>query len=120
MNKYRIGSKRLKGYDYTSPGKYFITICTKNKIPYFGKIENGEMELSYCGEIAEKFWLEIPNHFPLIELDEFIIMPNHMHGILIIRNPDSISGNPVQTPNLGVCTGPYPQIYPAKSPKMDQ
>ena len=90
MNKYRIGSKRLKGYDYTSPGKYFITICTKNKIPYFGKIENGEMILSKLGKIAEKFWQEIPAHFPFIELDNFIVMPDHMHGIISINtNPDS-------------------------------
>ena len=83
-NKYRIGSIRYRGFDYSSPGKYFITICTKNKLPYFGKIENGIMILSDPGLIANKCWQEIPNHFPFIELDEFFIMPDHLHGIIII------------------------------------
>jgi len=77
MNKYRTGSKRLTGYDYTCPGKYFITICTKNKIPYFGKIENGEMKLSELGIIARDLWIAIPDHCPNIGLDEFVIMPDH-------------------------------------------
>jgi len=90
MNKYRIGSKRFKGYDYTSPGKYFITICTKNKIPYFGKIENRKIILSDIGIIARDLWIAIPDHCPNIKLDEFVIMPDHMHGIIIINaNSDS-------------------------------
>jgi len=90
MNKYRIGSKRLKGYDYTLPGKYFITICTKNMMPYFGKIENGKMVLSALGIIARDLWIAIPDHCPNIELDEFIIMPDHIHGIISIKtNSDS-------------------------------
>ena len=98
-NKYRIESTRYRGYDYSSPGKYFITICTKNKIRYFGKIDNGKMILSETGQIAEKFWREISDHFPNIKLDEFIIMPDHIHGILII-NQDYF----VQAPNLGAST----------------
>ena len=85
-NKYRIGSDRYMNYDYSRPGKYFITICTKNKIPYFGNVENGRMILSEFGVIADKYWREIPAHFPFIELDEFIVMPDHMHGIIIIKN----------------------------------
>jgi len=105
-NRYVIGSKRYQGYDYSLPGKYFVTICTKNKTTYFGKIENGEMILSESGKIAKNFWLEIPNHFPSIKLDEFIIMPDHMHGIIIIRQSKIQLRNPVQTPNLGVCNSP--------------
>ena len=90
MNKYRIGSKRLRGYDYTSPGKYFITICTKNMTPYFGKIENGEMILSELGIVARDLWIAIPDHCQNIELDEFVIMPDHIHGIISIKtNSDS-------------------------------
>ena len=100
-NKYRIESTRYRGYDYSSPGKYFITICTKNKIRYFGKIENRKMILSELGIIAEKFWREIPGHFPNIKLDEFIIMPDHIHGILII-NGDYF----VQAPKLGASNPP--------------
>src|SRR5664280_555297 len=98
-NKYRIESTRYRGYDYSSPGKYFITICTKNRKPYFGEVENGKMGLSELGIIAKKFWKEIPGHFPNIKLDEFIIMPDHIHGILII-NQDSL----VKAPKLGAST----------------
>jgi putative transposase len=96
-NKYRIGSSRLRGYDYSLPGKYFITICTKNKIPYFGKIDAGNMILSETGKIARDSWMAIPSHFPNTVLDEFIIMPDHIHGIIIINND-------VETPKLGVST----------------
>lgn len=96
-NKYRIESDRYRGYDYSSPGKYFITIYTKNKIRYFGKIENRKMILSELGIIAEKFWREIPDHFPNIKLDEFIIMPNHIHGILIINRDSPV----IEAPKLG-------------------
>ena len=90
-NKYRIESTRYRGYDYSSPVKYFVTICTKNKIRYFGKIENRKMILTELGIIAEKFWREIPGHFPNIKLDEYIIMPDHIHGIIIV----------IEAPKLG-------------------
>ncbi|MBA4322875.1 MAG: hypothetical protein C0408_08675, partial [Odoribacter sp.] len=96
-NKYRIESNRLPGFDYSAPGKYFITICTKNRIPYFGEIRNNKMSLSDTGVIARDLWLAIPSHFPSALLDEFIIMPDHIHGIIIIKSS-------VQTPNSGVST----------------
>ncbi len=76
---------RLKNYNYSKPGYYFVTICTKNKIQYFGKIKNNKMILSEIGKIAHDCWFEIPKHFNNIELDEFIVMPNHIHGIVIIN-----------------------------------
>jgi REP element-mobilizing transposase RayT len=97
-NQFRIESARLAGHDYSSPGKYYITICVKNQIPFFGKIANGKMILNDIGIIADKFWLEIPHHYQNIKLDEYIIMPDHIHGIIIINPNPSI----VQTPNLGV------------------
>jgi REP element-mobilizing transposase RayT len=84
-NKYRIATIRLKNYDYSQNGCYFVTICTKDKQKYFGNIENEKMVLNEIGEIVEKFWLEIPKHFPSVVLDEFVIMPNHVHGIIIIN-----------------------------------
>ena len=86
MNKYRIGSKRCRGFDYSSSGKYFITICTKNKIPYFGKIENGKMVLSEMGIFLYNEWLKTPAIRPdmNITLDEFVVMPDHFHAIIII------------------------------------
>jgi len=78
-------SLRYPGRDYTRPGKYFVTICTENKTEWFGTITNSEMQLSEIGSIAKKLWYEIPKHFPYVSLDEFIIMPNHLHGIIIIN-----------------------------------
>jgi len=85
-------SLRYPGRDYSRPGKYFVTICTANKTEWFGKIINAEMQLSKIGSIAFRLWCEIPTHFPYITLDEFVIMPNHLHGIIIINKSDK---NPV-------------------------
>ena len=79
-NKYRIESARLKNWDYSTEGCYFITICAQGRNHYFGTISNGIMALSEIGKIAEQFWGEIPDHFPFVHLDEWVIMPNHVHG----------------------------------------
>ncbi|SEG28439.1 REP element-mobilizing transposase RayT [Halpernia humi] len=85
-NKYRISSVRLQSWDYSANGAYFLTICTANRENYFGKVVNGEMILNDLGLIAQNIWLEIPVQFPFVELGNFVIMPNHIHGILIINN----------------------------------
>ena len=85
QNKYRIPSSRLQTWDYGTNGAYFITICTQNKEHFFGVVQNGTVQLSEIGKIAEQLWIEIPNQFPFIELGNFVIMPNHVHGILIIN-----------------------------------
>ncbi|MDQ3019174.1 MAG: transposase [Bacteroidota bacterium] len=87
-NKYRISSARLRTWDYSCDGFYFITICTKNREQYFGEIENEVMYLNELGLIAHNCWEEIPEHFKYVELGEFVIIPNHVHGIIIIQNPD--------------------------------
>lgn len=93
QNKYRIESRRLKNWDYTNNGAYFITICTKNRQHFFGKIIDKIMILNKIGLFANDFWAEIPNHFPFVELGNFQIMPNHVHGILIINNVDALHCN---------------------------
>jgi REP element-mobilizing transposase RayT len=77
-------SIRLKGYDYSFPGEYFVTICTNNHECIFGNIIREEMKLSQEGMITQRCWEEIPNHFLNVQLDEYIIMPNHIHGIIIL------------------------------------
>ena len=84
-NKYRIEPARMDGYDYSSEGAYFITICTKERECFFGEIINEEMHLNDLGETANQYWVEIPKHFPTVELGEFMVMPNHIHGILILN-----------------------------------
>lgn len=85
-NKYRIESFRLKNWEYRRGGIYYITICTKNSIPYFGECVDGKIVLSVAGMIAHQNWMDIPNHFRHVQLGEFIVMPNHLHGLLILDN----------------------------------
>ncbi len=122
QNKYRIESARLQGWDYGSNAMYFVTICTQNRECFFGEIvetpnmETPEMQLSEIGTMADHFWNEIPTHFPFVELGEYIVMPNHVHGIIIINKRDGILRDGivddgivhdgiVETPKLGVSTG---------------
>ena len=88
LNKsYSRKSNRLKGYDYSLCGYYYVTICTQNREEAFGIVENNLMIMNQYGEIVNNAWLEITEHFQNVKLDEFIIMPNHIHGIIIINNP---------------------------------
>ncbi len=86
----------LKGYDYSQAGMYFVTICCHDRLCLFGHIENGKMILSPTGIVADVLWHEIKNHVPNVELGEFIVMPNHIHGIIIITT-DNVGGNVVGT-----------------------
>jgi REP element-mobilizing transposase RayT len=87
-NKYRISSTRAPWHDYAKTGKYFITICTKHRKHYFGKIINRKIELTETGVRVLQDWLNLPMHFQNLVLDEFTIMPNHFHGIIIIDKMD--------------------------------
>jgi putative transposase len=78
-------SIRLKEYDYSQPGEYFVTICAKNHKCIFGSIVNGQIDLNERGRIVERCWKGIPEHFSNVKLDEYVIMPNHIHGILILN-----------------------------------
>jgi putative transposase len=83
----RRRSVRLRGFDYSQRGFFFVTICTHNKSSTLGKIVNFESRLSRLGKMVEDCWREIPKHFPNVHLDEWVIMPNHLHGIIVIRFP---------------------------------
>jgi len=87
-NKYRIESTRLQNWDYSSAGFYFFTICTKNRNNIFGEIINNQISLNGAGEIVWECWNDLPNHYPNLMLDEFIVMPNHIHGIIRIIDND--------------------------------
>jgi putative transposase len=77
-------SIRLKGYDYTSAGIYFVTICSYQRQHLFGNIDNGEMKINAIGQIVSMLWQKNPEHFLNVELDGFILMPDHLHGIIVI------------------------------------
>lgn len=89
-------SIRLKEYDYSRNGTYFTTICAYNKKCIFGNIANESVELTRIGNMVNDFWYEIPNHFKNVQLDKFIVMPNHIHGIIIITDDciDAVSTSP--------------------------
>lgn len=77
-------SIRLKEYDYSEPGSYFVNICTRKQMCLFGEVENAEMKLSPLGKIADACWKEIPKHYPAVMLESSQIMPNHIHGIITL------------------------------------
>ena len=79
-------SLRLKGYDYAQAGAYFVTICTQDRACLFGEVVDGEMRLNEWGEIVSRTWHDLPNHVANVALDEFVVMPNHIHGIIVIDN----------------------------------
>lgn len=85
--KYRVESILKSGWDYRAPGLYFVTICTYEMRMYFGTVVNAEVKLSAMGQYAEEKWKEIPSHFKHVTLDEFIVMPNHLHGIIKLSGP---------------------------------
>ena len=89
-NQHSRKSIRLKDYDYSQGGGYFVTICTHNRECVLGELINGEFVLSLIGEKAKEFWQEIPKHFKSVQLDEFIVMSNHVHGIIIIKDDKNV------------------------------
>ncbi len=106
QNKYRIASARAPWWDYGWNGAYFITICTHNRNHFFGEIVNGTIQLSPVGALAHQYWQEIPNRFPYAQLDAWVVMPNHVHGILIIRR-DAINRVSTETETTGGITGTH-------------
>ncbi|MFM6947630.1 MAG: transposase [Aquirufa sp.] len=117
MNQ-KIGRRkiiRLQEYDYSQAGSYFITINCQNRIPRFGRIENGKMMLNQNGQIAYDEWIELYHRFPTMRKDVFQIMPDHIHGIITLSEPD---------PNLKISVsdiiGAYKSIVMVKCLKLYQ
>jgi REP element-mobilizing transposase RayT len=92
---YRDESRRLKSWDYSTPGGYFVTICTKKHRALFGRIENGNVQLSSVGKVIAQEWEKTGDLRSNVMLDEYIIMPNHLHGIIFLQES-------VGTPRRGV------------------
>jgi REP element-mobilizing transposase RayT len=115
-------SIRLKGYDYSQAGLYFVTICTQDRIFRFGNIVNGEMFLNEFGQIAHNEWLKLPERFPNVEYDVFQIMPNHVHGIILLvdvgagftpaQNGDANINKNVQPQNVQPQNGQPQNVQP--------
>lgn len=101
-------SPRLAGYDYSQAGAYFVTFCTHERQHLFGEVIDGMIQLTPAGAIAWRCWDEIPVHFPTVEIDHVVVMPNHVHGIIVIQStppaPDSKTPAP---PSLNTVIGLY-------------
>lgn len=100
-------SIRLKDYDYSQTGAYFVTICARNREYLFGKIVEGKMQLNKTGEMIQKMWIELPRNYPGVEIDAFIVMPNHIHGIIVLTG---VGAGPCACPNGGQPQGVAPTI----------
>lgn len=114
QNKYRIESTRLKEWDYSTPWWYYVTINTKNHVRWFGEINNSKMILNDIGKIVETEWLNTPKIRENVDLDYYVIMPNHLHGIIIINEPVETTRRVVSTtlqPNsLGSIIGQFKSV----------
>lgn len=109
--KHHRHSIRLKNYEYTQPGGYFITIVTYQRDMLFGQIAHGKMQLNDFGTIADECWHAIPHHFPNVELGVHVVMPNHVHGIIVINEGSATNSSP----NVGAMhTSPLPPPRGAK------
>lgn len=111
-------SVRLKGYDYTQAGAYFVTIVTQGRECLFGEVVDGEMVLSKWGKTVQELWDAIPVHFPNAQLDTFVVMPNHVHGIIVVAGARHASPLPRTTPpprgpesqSLGAIVGSFKSV----------
>jgi len=91
-NKHGRRSMRLKGYDYSTPGAYFVTLCTQDRSCLFGEVATGEMRLNEAGRLVQAVWEDLPKHYAAIALDAFTVMPNHIHGIIVLTGIDVGAG----------------------------
>ena len=107
MKNYNRRSIRLKEYDYSSAGSYYITICVQNRICLFGEIIKTEVELNNAGLMVYNQWLKLPERFPNIKLYEFIFMPNHFHGIIILNGMDESPIHPNNESTIITKTGEH-------------
>jgi len=110
QNKFQIRSTRLQHCDYGDNGAYFITICTNKCVHFFfffietPNLEGSIMNLNEIGKLVEQFWIELPNYFSFIELGNFVVMPDHVHGVLIINKMEEPTPKLVETPNFRLST----------------
>ena len=96
-------SIRLPGYDYTAPGAYFVTLCVQDGVCALGEIVEGQMMPSEESRIVEACWADLPNHYPHVRLDAFVVMPNHVHGIIVLVGEGTVGAGLKPAP-----TSPYP------------
>ena len=113
-------SIRMRGYDYANEGAYFVTICTDDMRHLFGRVENGVMIPNALGNIAQQCWDAIPQHMPHVDIGAFVVMPNHVHGIIIIH---TLARARHDAPGIAPApphSGPHGPLDPPETPTPDQ
>jgi len=108
--KHHRRSIRLADYDYAQAGAYFVTVCTEDQTCFFGDVVGSEMRLNDAGQMVQTAWDELPDHYPGVETDAFVVMPNHVHAIIVL-SPDPVGAGPCACPNQNgqpVGAGPRP------------
>ncbi len=100
-------SIRLKAYDYSQPGAYFVTICTFQRQMLFGEVVNGNLQLNEYGHITQDCWHSLPDHFFTVGVDAFVVMPNHVHSVLLIHDVGATHASPL--PHRPHHSGPQPR-----------
>ena len=121
-NKYRIPSARFEYWDYGDDAIYFVTICTADRAHFFGEIEENAMQLNATGMIAQQCWLDIPTYYPYVLLDAHVVMPNHVHGIVIVDkklNMHEDDNRKWKPDTLGVIINQYKRIVTINARKTD-
>jgi len=103
-------STRLRGYDYSSQGGYFVTICVENREPLLGEVIGGQMIANDVGDIVYETWQDLPTRFPTVVLDAFIVMPNHVHGIVFLTGETGAT----EAPSLGLVMRAFKSISAIK------
>jgi REP element-mobilizing transposase RayT len=109
--RFRIPSARYPGWDYRWAGVYSVTICTHGRVRCLGEVVDGQVSLSPLGSVVAEEWLKIPHHHPRVKLDEWIVMPDHMHGILIFHGSIPVDGHRdskyLKSQSLGAVIGKF-------------
>lgn len=122
QNQYKTRKRtRLEDYDYSQSGFYYVTICTKDREYCFGNIVNDRMTLNPWGNIAKNAWLRLPNHHNNVDIDVFVVMPNHIHGIIIINKPvgNGPARSTIITNSLSVIIGSYKSTVTKQINRID-
>jgi putative transposase len=109
-NRHHRRSIRLRGYDYTQPGAYFVTICTQNRACLFGEVVCGKMQSNDAGRMVQTVWKEIPVYYAGVAIDAFVVMPNHIHGIIVLVGAAPCGRPRLEVPALGQARGPASTI----------
>ena len=112
-------SIRLRGYDYSTPGAYFITACTHNRLLLFGRVVDGKVETNRIGAVVEDCWSKLPDHYDHVAIDAFVLMPNHIHGVIIIEDTSVTVGAGQQPPAKDTRTTVGAGLKPALPATID-